>query len=269
MKNIKPNTHAFLSCSSAHRWMNCTASAEMSERYEKTTSVYAEEGSKAHELCARLINDNESFNPATAHFMKSCDIEMQRHAEDYASYCLEYINADDVVTYGVEQLLDLSSYIPEGFGTCDFYSLNSDTLTIIDFKYGVGKWISPHDNEQLKCYALGVLDLLASQNYPIESIKTINLTIFQPRLNNISQAYITPDDLMLWGRCELTVKANEAYKRVGVFKSGDWCQYCPHYPHCREIEKTVAGYLEAYLVKQSTKALKRLYQPKNKHIKEN
>ena len=38
-------THALLSASGAHRWLNCTASARLEENMKDTTSCYAKEGS--------------------------------------------------------------------------------------------------------------------------------------------------------------------------------------------------------------------------------
>ncbi|MDU2112484.1 MAG: DUF2800 domain-containing protein, partial [Clostridiales bacterium] len=42
--------HALLSASSASRWINCPPSARLTENIKEETSVYAEEGSLAHEL---------------------------------------------------------------------------------------------------------------------------------------------------------------------------------------------------------------------------
>ena len=42
--------HAILSASGAHRWLNCTPSARLEEPVPDTSSIYAEEGTLAHDL---------------------------------------------------------------------------------------------------------------------------------------------------------------------------------------------------------------------------
>ena len=56
-------SHALLSPSSSHRWLNCTPSARLEETVKDPGSVYAEEGSCAHALCEykllSLLNDEK------------------------------------------------------------------------------------------------------------------------------------------------------------------------------------------------------------------
>lgn len=42
--------HAILSASGAHRWLECTPSAQLEQQFPPSTSEYAEEGTAAHEL---------------------------------------------------------------------------------------------------------------------------------------------------------------------------------------------------------------------------
>lgn len=45
------STHAYLSASSAHRWLNCTAAPAFEANFPNETSPYAEEGTLAHAIC--------------------------------------------------------------------------------------------------------------------------------------------------------------------------------------------------------------------------
>ena len=42
--------HALLSASSSKRWLACTPSARLEENFPNESSVYAQEGTAAHEL---------------------------------------------------------------------------------------------------------------------------------------------------------------------------------------------------------------------------
>ena len=42
--------HAVLSASGAHRWLLCTPSAQLEQKFPASTSTYAEEGTVAHAL---------------------------------------------------------------------------------------------------------------------------------------------------------------------------------------------------------------------------
>ena len=57
--------HAILSPSSAKRWINCTPSALLAEAAGSKTSVYAEEGTLAHEIAEYALTQylNGLYDP--------------------------------------------------------------------------------------------------------------------------------------------------------------------------------------------------------------
>ncbi len=87
----------------------------------------------------------------------------------------------------IEQRLDFSKYVPDGFGTGDCVIIADGTLHIIDFKYGQGVLVSAEDNPQMKLYALGALDLFDG----IYDIEMVSMTIYQPRRENISTSTVS------------------------------------------------------------------------------
>lgn len=236
MKNYKSNVinhsdrkHAILSASASERWLNCTPSAILESNYPETISPFAEEGTKAHEICELYINtrlgiiDELALKKATENTPK----EMQQFAKAYADYVFAIKNT---YVIKIENKLDLKSFIPEGFGTCDaFVITNDNNLHIIDFKYGKGVKVSAINNTQLMIYALGVID-----NYQFkEKPKFITLHIFQPRIQNISTFTITYQTLKQWSLQVLIPKSQIAFKGLGKEKYGEWCRFCKHKYNCK------------------------------------
>lgn len=128
-----------------------------------------------------------------------------------------------------ETKVDLSQWIPEGFGTTDVAIVADGTLEIIDLKYGKGVPVNAKDNPQLRLYALGTLELL-SEVYDIEKVKMV---IYQPRLDNVSIDATTAEELTSWGNLVVKPAAAEALSDDGKFKPGEWCQFCKARNECR------------------------------------
>ena len=154
--------------------------------------------------------------------------------DQYAAYVAEQIEeakthcSDPLIL--IEEKLDFSKWVPEGFGTGDCVIIADDVLHIIDFKYGLGVLVDAEENPQMMCYALGALD---TYEY-LYSIQTIRMTIFQPRRDNISTYEISRDNLMKWAEEILKPTAALAYNGEGEFHAGDHCQFCKAKATCRK-----------------------------------
>lgn len=227
--------HALLSASSSHRWLNCPPSARLCEGYEDKGSEYAQEGTDAHSLCEHKLKTAlgmDSANPTeTLSFYSE---EMEQCACDYAAYVMELVAEaketckDPVVL--VEQRLDFSRFVQEGFGTGDCVIIADGTLYIVDYKHGKGVEVSAVDNPQMMLYALGALELFDG----IYDIDTVQMAIFQPRRDNVSVCVMAKDDLLAWAEGELAEKAKLAYDGEGEFACGDWCRFCKAKAACRK-----------------------------------
>ena len=226
--------HALLSASSAARWLNCPASVRLCESMADTTSVYAEEGTEAHALCEHLLKvklSQDTQDPRDT--FKHLDAQMEECAADYVNYVLEKLTdakqacKDPVLL--IEQKLDFSRWVRDGFGTADCVIVADSTLTVIDFKYGQGVEVSANENPQMMLYALGAIAIF-EQLYDIERV---NMCIFQPRKANISEWSIDTDALMNWAENTLKPKADEAFAGTGVFSAGSWCRFCLAKATCR------------------------------------
>lgn len=129
----------------------------------------------------------------------------------------------------MEQKLDISNFIPDGYGTADCIIVAEDTMHIIDFKYGLGVFVEAKENPQMMCYSLGALNHFSS----LYDIKFITMHIFQPRRENVQSWTIKVEALLAWGECFLKPKALLAQKGEGEFKCGPWCQFCKAKIKCR------------------------------------
>ena len=230
-----PTKHALLSASSSERWIHCPPSARLSESYEDKGSDYAAEGTDAHSLCEFKLKTAfgmEADDPTEG--LTYYDQEMDDCATGYAAYVLEQVEAakevcsDPVVL--IEQRVDFSRWVEQGFGTADCIIIADGTLQIIDFKYGLGVLVSAEENPQMMCYALGALELFDD----IYDIDTVRMTIFQPRKSNVSVYEMEKADLLQWADTELTQKAKLAYEGQGDFHCGEWCRFCKAKAECRE-----------------------------------
>lgn len=227
--------HAFLSASASHRWLNCPPSAKLCEGMPDETSTYAQEGTDCHELCAYLVGKamgRNTKNP-TEHLSFYSD-EMQSCAEEYCSYVMEqYEKAKDYCKdpiMFIEQKLDFSHWVENGFGTGDCVIIADEVLHIIDYKHGLGVLVGSEGNTQMMCYALGALDAFDD----IYDISRIEMTIFQPRRDNVSTWSLSRKDLLDWAGTVLAPTAKLAYEGKGEFKAGDHCQFCKAKAICRK-----------------------------------
>lgn len=230
--------HALLSASSAHRWLNCPPSAVASELYPRETSEYAAEGTKAHEVAETMVRLKTGADAETKPI--DAPAEMVEHAVNYADYILEHIKGDDAVLL-LEQRVDLSPWVPGGFGTCDCIVLQGTTMDVIDYKYGKGVAVDAVANEQLMLYGLGALN-----DYGIAyDVETVRLHIYQPRINNVSVWAITAADLLAWGE-QVKPIAETAAKGEGEYLAGDWCRFCPHAGQCKTLTATCTEFVETH-----------------------
>lgn len=229
-----PKKHAYLSASSAYRWMRCTRSPDMCSDIKERDSPYAKEGTDAHSLCEhKVLAALGRDSPDPTEDLDCFDREMDECSDEYRNFVMEQaaeagkLCPDPLVL--VEERLDFSRWVPDAFGTGDCVIVADGILTVIDFKYGVGVLVSAEGNPQMRCYALGALDAFGS----LYDIQTVRMCIFQPRRDNVSISEISVEELLRWAEEELTPKAQLAYNGEGEFTAGDHCIFCVAKAVCR------------------------------------
>lgn len=224
--------HAILSASGAHRWMLCTPSARLEREFDDTSGNAAKEGTAAHALAEHKLRKALKLRSKKPVSLYDCD-EMDTHTDDYMTFVLEQISqaaqtcTDPLVL--IEQRLNFSRYVPDGFGTGDCVIISDGTIHIIDFKYGQGVLVIAEDNPQMKLYALGALELFDG----IYDINTVSMTIFQPRRENVSTSTVSKKSLYLWAEEVLKPTAALAYVGAGEYFPGEHCQFCRASVKCR------------------------------------
>ena len=224
--------HAILSASSSHRWLHCLPSARLELEFENTNGEAAKEGTAAHALSEHKLKKALRIRSKRPTSEYDSD-EMEECTDAYVDFIMEQVElarkscTDPIVL--IEQRLDFSCYVPDGFGTGDCVIISDDRLHIVDFKYGMGVLVDAEDNPQMKLYALGALEIYDS----LYDIKEISTTIFQPRRENVSTWTVPVEELKAWAEEELKPKAAKAYQGEGEYMPGPWCTFCRASTRCR------------------------------------
>lgn len=251
-------THALLSPSAAHRWLNCTAAPRLEANVTDEGSSFALEGTLAHAYCALKLKDFfnlptdgevEEINELNAQYHTG---EMDEYTDTYKTIVLEKYNAARAITKDarllIETRLDFSEYIPDAFGTADAIIIADGVMEVIDFKYGKGVKVSAYKNPQMMIYALGAYEKFSFE-YRIDRVR---MTIVQPRIDNLSEYELPVSDLMAWTDQELVPKAAQAYEGKGPQVPGEWCQFCKVKNCCRALTErctsTAANYPDPKLL---------------------
>lgn len=222
--------HAILSASASSRWLRCTPSARLERKFPDASSPYALEGSRAHERAEYFLN--RFLKTGDSNVLIREDVEMNDAVQIYVNICVEKINeartASPDAQIKVEQRLDFSRWVPEGFGTGDLVMVSDKYFEIVDLKYGKGVPVSAISNSQMRLYALGMYE---SFGY-LYGADEVRMTIVQPRLDSVSTETISVDDLLAWGE-EVKKKAKIAFAGKGDFCAGSHCRFCKARNTCR------------------------------------
>lgn len=241
--NHTERAHALLSASGSQRWLNCTPSARIEEKFDEVSSTHAQEGTLAHEfadldlrfrageLSAKVVSTEIRKLEKHALYTK----EMRPQVAKYVDHVMEVYSEAKTRTpdalIQIEERLDFSHIVERGFGTGDACIVADGVLDVIDLKYGKGVQVDAPNNSQLMLYGSGSLRAFDL----IYDIHTVRLTIVQPRLDHISTWEISADELRLWGEETVKPKAAEAYAGDGELVAGDWCKFCKAKAMCRAL----------------------------------
>ena len=246
-----PGEHARLSASGSKKWLNCPGSVRLEEKFADEGSSYAAEGTAAHAL-AELKLLEATGRITKKEFMQRAaeldtDAEMDEYTEGYKDYVLERFAAVSGecpdAKLSVEERLELSEYVPDGFGTGDAVIVGFHVLEIIDLKYGKGVPVSAQDNTQLMLYALGAL----TRYDWLYDVRKVRMHIYQPRIDNVDMSEKDVEELYMWGSW-VKQRAKLALKKNAECVAGDYCDsgFCKARPVCRAYaeEKAKLAYLD-------------------------
>lgn len=234
-----PDRHAVLSASKSHQWLKCPPSVRWEESFEEAPqSEAAAEGTLAHALAEdhmrKTLDGKKLTVPAKIKANPLYRPAMVEHVATYCETIMETVigmrEAGTDPSVFLEQELDLSPWIPEGFGTADCVVIGDGVLHVFDFKYGKGVPVDAEENPQLKLYGLGALNEFGM----LYDIDLVTLHIIQPRLESITEWSIPRDTLEWWGETEVKPIAQTAFEGKGEFNPGqDQCRWCKCKNVCR------------------------------------
>jgi len=222
-------------------WLNCTPSARLSEKYERRSNEASDEGKLAHQLSELLIKVALNRVTKVEYAKQNLKIKANRHytasmlehCSQFASYVMEQFNAMKEkhrhAAIFLEVKLDLTRFIPEGFGTGDVVILAGNEILVIDLKYGKGVFVHTEENTQMMIYAIGAIEAFSS----LTDVKKVRMTIYQPRLDNIDTWETSYKSLMDWANSVLRKQAAIAFKGKGQLVAGTHCQFCPVKATCK------------------------------------
>ena len=229
--------HAVLSASGSKRWLSCPPSARLERKFPDKAGEAAQEGTLAHALAEARIRhwlgeisengltlriDNIRHDALYSH-------EMGEYVSEYVDLCIEKIN-EAHGTALVEERLDFSRWVKNGFGTGDMVIIGDGVLEIVDLKYGKGVPVSAEGNTQMQLYALGAIE----QYGYIYDFDHVRMSIFQPRNGGLSTQLMSVSELLAWGESIKSI-AELAYEGKGEFKAGDHCRFCRAAAQCKAL----------------------------------
>ena len=220
--------HAKLSASGSKKWIACTPSVVLEQQFQDTGSAFAEEGTFAHEVfeasMLRALGRTEpDLTPELA--LRYDNAELRDAVAAASAAAIERIDdafarcADPIVL--VEQRLDFSQWVPEGFGTGDLVIITDDLVEVLDYKHGKGVTVEAEENSQMRLYGLGAYAELSH----LYDIKRVRMTVLQPRKNNFGSEELTIEDLLAWADKVVVPAARMAWEGKGEPVPG---------PHCTE-----------------------------------
>lgn len=235
MHKHSTRAHALLSASSSSRWLACTPSARLEDQFKDEASPFAAEGTRAHEWAEQKLQASLFDKPMSdSSDFSDCPKEMDEATSLYADICIEKAKAARKRTRDaeimIEAKLDFSDWVPEGFGTGDMVIVADGMLEVIDLKYGKGVPVDAKGNTQMRLYALG-----AYATYSLlYDIKTVQMTIVQPRLDSVTTDALSVEELLAWGDSIKPI-AQQAFDGAGDCVPGSHCGFCKVRHLCRAL----------------------------------
>lgn len=264
----KDRAHSTLGASSAYRWIACPGSvaaiAALPPEQRNKSSVYAKEGTTAHELgevCLRTGKDAIEFagrliggsyapgGPRSLGGGEEVSGDMAEAVQVYLDYARSIADADQDVIM-IEQRFDLSGLNPppgcDMFGTSDLAVYKRDTrrLHVVDYKHGQGVAVEAVGNPQLRYYALGALLVLP----PECIVDDVEITVVQPRAPHaagpIRSEIVGAFDLIEWS-AGLMAAAARTRDVSAPLEAGEHCRFCPAAATCPALSSRALAVAQA------------------------
>lgn len=225
--------HSHLGASSAHRWLACPGSIRLSVGQPNESSIFALEGTAAHELaemCLRgKFKDAADFigeEIVVGNHKFTVDEEMAEAVQVYVDTIKADHEPGDVLF--IEHRFDLSNVFEGMFGTndCGLYKRDG-SLKVYDYKHGKGYAVEAENNPQLAYYGIGLINVPSLVG---ASISSVELVIVQPRAPHKDgpvRRWMTDAIHLLDFMDALREGAAATEDPDAPLSAGSWCKFCP------------------------------------------
>jgi hypothetical protein len=256
--------HAKVSPSGTEKSINCPASIRRSEAFENKSSVFAKEGTSAHEFCELILRETlvKPVDPRDwlggvivlsgdkAGVYKRHRRNPHPDRDNVWRITDEHIDAANVwlatilplvepgVVVMIETKVDIRHVHPMMWGTADciIYNPRTKKLWVIDLKFGSGIAVDPDWNTQFFSYGAGAAKLF---NYDVSEVE---LVVVQPRAwhpkGPVRRFIVDIIDFLIfegWMRKQLA-RVDDPEPVAAV---GEWCRFCPAAPLCPDLYQFV------------------------------
>lgn len=175
------NDHARLAPSASERWSQCSASVAVCGDIKDEGSIYANEGTVAHDHAEAVLSGKKTIDEVPEDF--------RTHVKFYTDHCFKLVQP------GFEKMVEAKVplfYSPSDTGTMDFAVVSDEVIRVRDLKYGMGVLVEAKDNPQLAIYALSLIrDLQNTGLYDFGPATLVDIGIVQPR-------HHADDPIRLW-----------------------------------------------------------------------
>lgn len=228
--------HSSIGASSMHRWSACPGSVKLCKGIPSVSSKYAEEGTRAHEVAADLLNGIPQGC--------SVDPEMLEAVMVYVNEVKRCFALGKNCTLLIEHKFDLSTVHPGLFGTADavIFNPSRSVLQVFDYKHGAGIPVGVEENQQLMYYGLGAL---LSTKFICSHVELI---IVQPRCEHADgpiRRWLFEAYKLIDFAAELKEAALRTEEPNAPLNPGDHCRFCPAAPQCPAIHQKALSVAKA------------------------
>jgi hypothetical protein len=236
-------THSRLGASGAHRWLACPGSIRLSAGIEDKGSIYAAEGTAAHELGERCLRDK--FADAADAIGEEIVVGNHKFVvtEEMAEAVQVYVDTikadyEDGDILFIEKRFDLSNIWEGMFGTndCGLYKKDG-SIKVYDYKHGAGYAVEAENNVQLAYYGIGLVNVPSLKGAAISSVELVIVQPRAPHKDGPVRRWMTDAVHLLEFMEDLRAGAEATTAPDAPLAAGSWCKFCPAAGICPEMRQ--------------------------------